>query len=184
MAGPRRTTGTPRGSSPCLRTRSSAGSSAMSSGRARRSGRRTSTTIRGWRRRARRRHPDFEEYPEYLRRALGEAQRASGIVDRLLEYVREKSPTLESVDMRQILAEAVDLVAGGARARGQAIHVTAGDTPLRVQADPVMLCQVLLNIVANALDALDGPGRVDVDLRRDEDGFPGNRVVVRVRDPG
>jgi len=98
--------------------------------------------------------------------------------------VREKSPTLESVDMRQILAEAVDRVAGGARARGQAIHVTAGDTPLRVQADPVMLCQVLLNIVANALDALDGPGRVDVDLRRDEDGFPGNRVVVRVRDTG
>src|SRR5439155_15107977 len=86
-----------------------------------------------------RRHPDFGEYPEYVRRTLAEAQRASGIVDRLLEYVREKTPTLESIDVRQILAEAVSLVAVWARARGQKIHVTERDSPLRVQADPVML---------------------------------------------
>jgi signal transduction histidine kinase len=129
-------------------------------------------------------HPDFADYPEYLRRALGEAQRASGIVDRLLEYVREKRPTLESVDVRQVIAEAVALAAAGAQARGQQVRVTAPDPPLRVQADPVMLCQVVLNVVANALDSLEGPGGVEVDVRLEKDSLPQSRVVVRVRDTG
>ena len=58
--------------------------------------------------------------------------------------MREKTPTLESVDVRQILSEAVELVAGGARARGQAIHVTARDTPLRVRADPEQFAHQLV----------------------------------------
>jgi signal transduction histidine kinase len=131
-----------------------------------------------------RHHPDFEEYPEYLRRALGEAQRASSIVDRLLEYVREKKPTLESIDLRQVIGDAVALAAAGAQARSQEVRVTAPDAALRVQADPVMMCQVVLNVVANALDSLDGPGRVNVEVRREEDGPPRSRVVVRVRDTG
>src|SRR5439155_16314842 len=74
-----------------------------------------------------RRHPDFEEQPEFLRRALAEANRASSIVDRLLEYVREKKPTLEPVDVRHIVAEAVRLVADDARARGQDIRVMVAE---------------------------------------------------------
>jgi signal transduction histidine kinase len=129
-------------------------------------------------------HPDFEEHPEFLRRALTEAQRASGIVDRLLEYVREKKPTLESVDICQIVAEAVGLVADSARAPGHDIRVTAVETPLRVQADAVMLRQVVLNIVANAVDALEGPGRVEVDLECERHGVGVGRAVVRIRDTG
>jgi signal transduction histidine kinase len=129
-------------------------------------------------------HPDFEEHPEFLRRALTEAQRASGIVDRLLEYVREKKPTLESVDIRQIVAEAVGLVADSARTRGYDIRVTACETPLRVQADAVMLRQVVLNIVANGVDALEGPGRVEVDLECERHGVGVGRAVVRIRDTG
>jgi signal transduction histidine kinase len=131
-----------------------------------------------------RRHPDFEEHPEFLRRALAEAKRASGIVDRLLEYVRERKPTLEPVDVRDIVTEAVRLVADGARVRGQDICVMTADAPLHVHADPIMLRQVVLNVLANALDALEGSGRVDVELRREGRGFERDRVVVSVRDSG
>jgi two-component system, NtrC family, sensor kinase len=47
-----------------------------------------------------------------------------------------------------------------------------------------MLRQVVLNIVANAVDALEGPGRVEVDLECERHGVGVGRAVVRIRDTG
>jgi signal transduction histidine kinase len=58
------------------------------------------------------------------------------------------------------------------------------DTALRVRADPVMLKQVVLNILANALDALDGPGRVDIEIRGEPEAGGGGRVQMTIRDTG
>jgi two-component system, NtrC family, sensor kinase len=45
-----------------------------------------------------REHPEFVDFPEYLRRAHGEAKRAADIVDRLLDHIRERTPTFDRVD--------------------------------------------------------------------------------------
>jgi signal transduction histidine kinase len=128
--------------------------------------------------------PEFADFPEFLRQARAELHRAAGIVDRLLDYVRERKPSLESVDVHRIVMEAMALVATGAAKGGKRIEVAAPDTPLRVQGDPVMLMQVVVNILTNALDAIEGPGHVDVGmgLERSESGR--GRVVVSVRDTG
>jgi signal transduction histidine kinase len=127
---------------------------------------------------------EFADFPPFLKQAHAEMQRAAGLVDRLLDYVRERQPSLESVDVRQTVDEAVALVATAAARHGKRITVASPDTPLRVRADPVMLKQVVLNVLTNALDALDGPGHVDVDVHLQLGSTGAGRVTLTVRDTG
>jgi signal transduction histidine kinase len=138
---------------------------------------------RGHRRRAHE-HPEFVDFPEYLRRAHGEAKRAAEIVDRLLDYIRERTPTFDAVDVRRVVADAVAIVTAAAGARGAQIAEVSDDAPVVVRADAIMLRQVVLNLVNNALDAVDGAGQITVRTRTERDGIAGTRAVVSVSDTG
>ncbi len=91
---------------------------------------------------------------------------------------------IESVDVRALVSGAVALVATETTRVGKEIHVAAPDAPLRVQGDPVMLRQVVLNVLTNALDAIEGTGHVHVEMGLEavEDHRP--RVAVSIRDTG
>jgi len=131
-----------------------------------------------------REHPEFVDFPEYLRRAHGEAKRAADIVDRLLDHIRERTPTFDRVDVRRVVADAVAIVAAAAGDRGPQIAVMSDDTPVLVRADAIMLRQVVLNLVNNALDAVDGPGEIRVRTRTERNGIGAARAVVSVSDTG
>ena len=131
-----------------------------------------------------RQHPEFVDFPEYLKRAHCEAKRAAEIVDRLLDHIRERTPTLDTVDMRSVVADAVAIVRTAARVRDAEITATADETPVVVRADAIMLRQVVLNLVNNAIDALDGPGSVAVRTRTERNGIGPARAVVSVSDTG
>jgi len=120
--------------------------------------------------------------PEYVRRAYTEAKRAADIVDRLLDYVRERTPTLETIDIGHVVADAVALAAAGAK--GTRITVTGHERAIIVQADAIMLRQVVLNLLSNALDALDGIGEVGVSVQLQRSAMGAGRVIVSVRDTG
>ncbi len=128
-------------------------------------------------------HPGFTEFPEYLRRAHAEAKRAADIVDRLLDHMRERTISLDPVDIRSVVADAVAIVRDAAGKRGAQIVVTCDATPIVVRADTIMLRQVVLNLVNNALDAVNGSGRIDVRATL-MDGIGPRRAVVRISDTG
>src|SRR5206468_8187691 len=56
-----------------------------------------------------REHLEPVDSAEYLRRAYGEAKRAAEIVDRLLDYARERRGALETLDLGEVVAGAVAL---------------------------------------------------------------------------
>jgi signal transduction histidine kinase len=124
------------------------------------------------------------DHQEMLGRARAEAGRAAGIVDRMLGALREPSLLVEGTEVAQLAEEAVALVAERAAAQGVAVRVTAPAAPVPIDADPVLLRQVVYNILVNALDAIEGPGRVDVTLRQERHPGGPARAVVAVRDTG
>jgi signal transduction histidine kinase len=128
--------------------------------------------------------PDFEDFPPFLKHTHDELRRAASIVGRLLDYVRERKPSLESVDVRQVVADAVALASTSAGRGGKRILVAPAEAPLRVRADPVMLTQVVLNLLANALDALGDAGAIDVTVGLVTCVAGARRVAVTVRDTG
>jgi signal transduction histidine kinase len=123
------------------------------------------------------------EFPEYLKRAHAEAKRASEIVDRLLDHIRERTITLAPIDLRAVVADAVAI----ARTvkRGPEIAVTSDPTPIVVRGDAIMLRQVILNLLNNAQDAVAAAaeGRIEVRVTA-RNGIGPRRAVVTVSDNG
>jgi signal transduction histidine kinase len=129
-------------------------------------------------------HPQVADLAPYLKQAHAELRRAASIVDRLLDYVRERKPTLETVDVRQLVGDAAALMASAAARESKRIAVAPPAAPFRVRADPVMLRQVMVNVLTNALDALDPGGSVHVEMRLKSGHSGPGRVEVVVRDTG
>jgi two-component system, NtrC family, sensor kinase len=57
--------------------------------------------------------------------------------------------------------------------------VTSYGPPARVECYPALLNQVLLNLTANSIDAIEGPGRIEIDARGQGDNF-----VIQITDSG
>jgi two-component system NtrC family sensor kinase len=127
---------------------------------------------------------EFARFPSFLKQAHEELRRAANIVDRLLDYVRERKPAFESVDLRQIVSEAAGLVAREATREGKRITIAPASRPFRVRADRLMLRQVVVNVLSNALDALDGPAPVQVDMALKAKDTGARCAELTVRDEG
>jgi signal transduction histidine kinase len=92
----------------------------------------------------------------------GELARLEGIVDRFLRLAGPAGVDLEPVEIRKILTHVCELLRPEAAAREIEIAMRV-DGPLpRVMADPVRLTQALLNVLINAIQAVEKKGRVEV----------------------
>jgi len=103
---------------------------------------------------------------EYLGMIQTEVARAAAIVRRLLDFARQREPAFGPVDILQVVREAVAFVERQARLANRQITVSPGREGFVVQGDPQMLHQVFLNLLTNALDAVEGGGEVAIAVRR------------------
>ena len=128
--------------------------------------------------------PDDEHNPEisvlrkYLRRIQDESFRCKGITEKLLNYSRLGDAEKHDTDLNTIVHDVIDLLQTLGRYRSKRIEFQAGP-PLVVRVVPEEIKQVVLNLVANALDSLDADGVVQIELRR-----LGHQAELLVRDNG
>ena len=108
----------------------------------------------------------FEDCREYLGMIQTEVARAAAIVRRLLDFARQREPAFGPVEVVQVVREAVAFVERQARLANRQILVSPGGEGCVVQGDPQMLHQVFLNLLTNALDAVEGGGDVSIAVRR------------------
>jgi two-component system NtrC family sensor kinase len=103
-----------------------------------------------------------EEPRRILRHVSEELARVDGVVRQLLNFARPKAPVLAKVDLHAVLSDAVMLSRARAAAQGASLEVQLPPEPLLVLADADMVQQVLVNLLINALHAVDGvpDGRV------------------------
>ncbi|MBI3345778.1 MAG: PAS domain-containing sensor histidine kinase [Burkholderiales bacterium] len=88
----------------------------------------------------------------------------------------------ERVDLRPLAAELARELAPLLAARQLTLDTALSDTPLRVQADPPRLQQLLRNLLANAIRFSPEGGRIELSARQDDGGAV--RVEVADRGPG
>ncbi|MFQ5847396.1 MAG: sensor histidine kinase [Candidatus Methylomirabilales bacterium] len=122
---------------------------------------------------------EFRDVPEYLALIQEEVGRASAIVRRLLDFARQREPSLEQLDMASLIRDTVALVSRQAAVTNRRIALDLAPGLPVVEADRQMLQQVILNLVTNALDAIEGEGEVRITA------FPvAGHVEVHVQDTG
>ena len=95
----------------------------------------------------------------------------------LLAFARPKVPHLRPVSTREIIVKPAMVIANDPKYQGVTLDLEGPD--LTVIADPELLGQALLNLVINAVQAVDGQGRVVV--RVDQDAHD---VCIGVHDDG
>lgn len=97
---------------------------------------------------------------EELRDALGklavQAQRAGHVIRRIYDFVRRSEPQRAQCDINEITEDAVGLIEADARKRGVKIMLDLSAGMPNCLADRVMVEQVLLNLIRNGVDAMQG----------------------------
>ena len=106
-----------------------------------------------------------------------EVAAATLIVSDLLEYSRSREPILTSVDIGELVDEALTVAP---RPRNVELTWTAPSPPLRAWADRDQLRQVVLNLVTNAYDAMSEGGTLRIEAGSDG----GGHTVLAIADDG
>lgn len=111
----------------------------------------------------------------------GELHRLESIVDHFLRLAGPSALELEEVTIAKTVNHVCELLRPEAASRQieLAPHIESSLPPLR--ADPVRLTQALMNVMINAIQAVERNGRIDVDVTT-SDGMLS--MVVRDNGPG
>ena len=120
----------------------------------------------------------FGDCREYLTMIQAEVSRAAVIVRRLLDFARQREPAFGPVDLLQAVRDAVAFVERQASLANRQILLEPTAERSIVQGDAQMLQQVFLNLLTNALDAVEGGGEVRVVVRRTAQGQSSNPSVA------
>lgn len=90
------------------------------------------------------------------------AERIDRIVRALLDFARPTKPSRERVDPRDAVARALELVRVQRACQGVAFSVECAEEIPVLETDPALVEQILVNLLLNAAQAIDGEGRVRV----------------------
>lgn len=99
--------------------------------------------------------PDLASILEILEDVRRDDLRAHGIVRKLRMLLRKRELQFEYVDVNALASSVLSLVLPDALRRNVVIHTALDPAIPKVPADPVHLQQVLLNLIINAMDAMD-----------------------------
>ena len=128
--------------------------------------------------------PDLEELRAIVTDILKDDQRAGQVIDKLRSLLKKGSLDLVPVDLPEVITEVLSLVHADAVARHVEISSSMEpDLPL-VRGDRIHLQQVLLNLLVNAIDAMDGCATPDPAIEVSARLKDASTVEIRVCDQG
>ena len=121
------------------------------------------------------------EAHDNIGRILGMIDRMGRISRHLRNFARKPHQQLRPVDLGDVIADAQELLGWQLARSGVTLHVDLGQEPLVVTAGAVRLQQVLVNLLSNAIDAIEGQ---EIKTLRLVGCRVGDMVELRVHDNG
>lgn len=104
-----------------------------------------------------------------LEKTSRQAQRAGQIIHRIRAFVKRSEPQRQPAHAHSIVEDAVDLAGIELRRRNVAIHTYVAQRLPLLLVDPILIEQVVLNLLKNAAEAIDNarlpPARRNIELR-------------------
>jgi signal transduction histidine kinase len=102
--------------------------------------------------------------------------RLERLVRQFFDFARPPRPDKKVLDIRTLVEQSLGLLAARAAASGTRLEFHRPAEPVLAPVDPGQFRQVLLNLLANALDAVASGGCVEVSVAKEDSG--GMRLEV------
>ena len=100
-------------------------------------------------------HTDLDKLLPALEKAASQAQRAGKIISRIREFVKRSEPRRQSIQIDTVIENAISLAEIHARKRQIVIERQIPEQLPDVLADPILIEQVLLNLLKNGLESME-----------------------------
>ena len=112
---------------------------------------------------------DKDDLIAALEKTARQAERAGQIIHRIRAFVKRSEPQRQPAQAKQIVEDAVELANIELRRRNVSLHTYVAQRLPVLQVDPILIEQVVLNLVKNAAEAIDNaqmpPSRRHIELR-------------------
>jgi signal transduction histidine kinase len=122
---------------------------------------------------------DGDYHKELLKETEHQVDRARDIVKALLEFARDTSFSPKSVRLKPLVMKTLKLIRGEVPAN-VSIEVDIPDS-ISAELDPRRIQQVLINLIMNGVQAMEGKGRLDIVATEMPDG---KGFYLQVKDTG
>ncbi len=131
----------------------------------------------------------MKEYPsggdgrEFLDILLKEVERLGRVTDAILKSAKPALGNFKNCDINELVGSSLYLTALKARKSGISVRFNRGDLP-EILADADSLRQVFINIIENAIDAMEGGGSLTVNTSLNESRDGHKFIEITFSDTG
>jgi len=106
--------------------------------------------------------PDFAEVRDSLREIRSQVDRCKNITHKLLDFARKREPVLQDVDVARLVDDMARLVDKEASYKNVTLTRDLPEDLPTLRTDAPLLRQVVLNLMTNALHAVEKGGAINV----------------------
>ncbi|MGC8719112.1 MAG: ATP-binding protein [Thermodesulforhabdaceae bacterium] len=124
---------------------------------------------------------NFKEFADAVDKIEYHVERAREVTHRLLGFARRMEPRYEKVNVNKVITETLSFLENEALYRNITIHKDLSPDIPDIESDGAQLQQVFLNIINNAIDAVDKDGDIWITSRVDQER---KNVIVEIKDNG
>jgi two-component system sensor kinase FixL len=125
--------------------------------------------------------PDLAQVRQAMTHAVEQTLRSGEIIRRLRAFVARGELAREYESIAKLIEEASGLALVGAKERGVKVMITIDPDLPEAPVDRVQVQQVLLNLIRNAMEAMDGSATRELTVAASKRG---DHVLVSVADTG
>ena len=129
--------------------------------------------------------PELDEVRQSVELMIKDANRATAVIDRIHGLVKKSAPRTDTVDINDAIREVISLIHREATKDSVVIKTQLKKNLARIRGDRVQLQQVMLNLILNAIEAMNNvsQGRRKLHIITTKETDSGH-VMVAVRDTG
>jgi two-component system, cell cycle sensor histidine kinase and response regulator CckA len=116
---------------------------------------------------------------EHLNVILRNCEKANQIIKDLLDYARPSDFTVQNADIIKVLNKALNLVKSRCEKQGVEIKKIFDKKSISIFIDEKWMLNAFLNIITNALDAMDKGGELIIEVLKDS-----SSILIKISDDG
>jgi NO-binding membrane sensor protein with MHYT domain len=128
--------------------------------------------------------PDLDEVRQALGRAVNNERRAAEIIGRIRALIKKEPPRKDSLEINEAIVEVIAVTRGEVRKNNVSVQTQLAEGLPLIQGDRVQLQQVILNLIINAVEAMNGVSEGSHELLIGTGKDASGGVLVAVQDSG